>query len=309
MPLFRRSDGVLVRDEAPVRMMLPHLSWGRNASAVYHQTLIEIGAARDWLRAYNRAQPTQRATHFHLFLWAVGRALHARPRLNRFVSGGRLYQRHGVVLSFTAKQEMALDAPMVTLKVPFPDPEEPFARLAARVQEEIAAGRAGGRTVDRELALGARLPHWFVRPIMALYRVLDRFNVLPASMIDGDPSFSSLFVANLGSVGLDGTWHHLFELGNCSLFACLGTARGRVLPGANGLPVVRPTLEVRWTFDERIADGLYCASALRLVAEILERPELTLGAPADAARASHAGRPGSSSAPAMRVASSTANPP
>ena len=73
MPIFRRPDGELVRGEAPVRSIMPYLMRGRNESAVYHEARYDVGRARAWLRAYNRAH-AHRATLFHLVLYASARA-------------------------------------------------------------------------------------------------------------------------------------------------------------------------------------------------------------------------------------------
>src|SRR5687768_11342553 len=105
MPLFSRSDGTLIRDESPVRRMMPYLMPGRNEAVVYHETLCDLTRTLPWLAAFNAARPDARpATLFHLLLHAAARGIHARPGLNRFVSGGRLYQRRGVWLSFAAKR-------------------------------------------------------------------------------------------------------------------------------------------------------------------------------------------------------------
>lgn len=275
-PLIRRSDATLIRDEEPLRVMLPHLSWGRNASAVYHEAQIDVSSTRQWLRAFNGASPRP-ATRFHLFLAACARALHERPKLNRFVSGGRLYQRKEVVLAFAAKSSRRPDAPVVTAKIDFPDPREPLISIVERLECILAAAREGGRPIDGELALGAGLPHWLVRAAMTGYRVLDRFNLLPARLIDSDPSFASLFVTNLGSLGLDRTYHHLFELGTCSLVVSLGRARLRASVDARGQLVSVHAWETRWSLDERIADGAYCASAVRLVEQFVAHPASLFG--------------------------------
>ena len=86
MPLFRRSDGDLVRDEAPSRVILPYLMRGRNESIILHESVCDITRTRVWLRAFNGAGPEQTATLFHLFLWACGRTAHLRPKMNRFVA-------------------------------------------------------------------------------------------------------------------------------------------------------------------------------------------------------------------------------
>jgi pyruvate/2-oxoglutarate dehydrogenase complex dihydrolipoamide acyltransferase (E2) component len=40
----------------------------------------------------------------------------------------------------------------------------------------------------------------------------------------------------------------------------------------DGQLVARPMLTLRYTFDERVEDGLYCARALKLFAERVEDP-------------------------------------
>ncbi len=105
---------------------------------------------------------------------------------------------------------------------------------------------------------------------------------MPGSMIATDPMYASLFAANLGSVGIDDVTHHLYEYGNVSLFGAMGPAG----PGDDGQPVVREGVKIRWTFDERINDGFYCAAALRLVRELFEDPTKALGDPLEAAKVS-----------------------
>ena len=102
MPLFTRHDGDLVRGESPMRRIMPYLMPSRNGSIVLHDSVFRIADTRGWLKAYNRAH-AERATLFHLLAYAVAQTLHARPELNRFVSGGRLYQRRGVQVSFVVK--------------------------------------------------------------------------------------------------------------------------------------------------------------------------------------------------------------
>lgn len=92
MPLFRRHDGDVSRGEPPMRRIMPYLMPGRNESIVLNDSTFWIEKTRAWLQAYNRSHE-RHATVFHVLAYAVGQARHARPELNRFVSGGRLYQR------------------------------------------------------------------------------------------------------------------------------------------------------------------------------------------------------------------------
>ena len=280
MPLFRRPDGTRVRDVPPIRAIMAYLMRGRNESAVYHDTRYDIGRTREWLKAFNRTHP-DRATLFHLFAWACARALHERPELNRFVSGGRLYQRNEVAFSFAVKPEWHDHAALVTVKLVVP-PEEPFAPFVRRMSEAIDEARTKPRAVDREVALVMRLPGPMVRLGVGLVRLLDRWNLLPGFFMKNDPMFASLFVANLGSAGVSDAYHHLYEYGTVSIFGAL-SAPARVPVVEEGRLGSRETLGVRWTFDERIHDAFYAARSLRIVQRIVEDPGRHAGAAASPA--------------------------
>ncbi|HUL59922.1 MAG TPA: hypothetical protein VLU43_11630 [Anaeromyxobacteraceae bacterium] len=275
MPLFRRADGDPVA-ESPVRRIMPYLMRGRNESTVYQDTVFRIAAARSWLHAYNRSH-ADRATLFHLVAYASARALHERPVLNRFVSGGRIWQRRTVTVAFAAKVSMADDAPAATVKLEIPR-DEPFEAFVARIVRAVERARAGGRSVDREVAMVMRLPGPLIRALVALVRWLDAWNLLPAWFTRDDPMYSSLFLANLGSAGISDAYHHLYEYGTCSVFGAISAPRRMALVDGDAVSV-EEALQVRWTLDERIGDAFYGGRSLALVRRILEEPERHLGAP------------------------------
>ncbi|HSO34386.1 MAG TPA: hypothetical protein VLT33_17740 [Labilithrix sp.] len=244
----------------------------RTESIVLHRRLYDLTRTLPWLERYNETHE-QKATLFHLLVFACARALRERTGLNRFVSGGHFYQRRAVHLSFVAKKALADDAPFVTVKLHFPD-EQTFAECVAMIVEETTGVRGGKTTaVDTELRLAFAVPSFVLRMAVHVLRWLDAVNLLPASMIASDPMYTSLFLANLGSVGIDDTFHHLFEWGNCPLFGAMGQARKHVLVDESGAPAVREAMYVNWTFDERVNDGLYCMASLAIAQRIFEQPD------------------------------------
>ena len=277
MPLFGRHDGDLVRDEGPVRLLMPYLMRRRNESCVYQQTLYRVAAARSWLRAYNRAHRGHPATLFHLVAYGCAVALHQKPRLNRFVAGHRLWQRRGVSISFVAKTELTETAPDTTVKLEIPRAET-FPAFSRRLVELVDGARAGGRQVDKEVDLVMRLPGPVVRILVDLARWLDHWHLFPAFMTEHDPMYASLFLANLGSVGVSDAWHHLFEYGTCSIFGAVSAVRRHAFAERDGV-VSAEALDVRWTFDERIDDAFSASRALAIVQQIVEDPQHHLGAP------------------------------
>lgn len=276
MPLFRRHDGDLIRGEPPMRRVMPYLMPGRNESIILNDSTFRIEQTRAWLKAYNRSH-AEHATLFHVLAYAVGQALHARPELNRFVSGGRLYQRRGVQISFVVKKELRDDGQSTTVKLDILRGER-FADFASRLVSAIREAQESERAVDRETALIMRLPGPLVRALVACAKGLDRWNLFPRFMTDPDPMFASIFLANLGSVGISDAYHHLYEYGTVSIFGAVSAPA--YLPFVEGETVVaRPGLRVRWSFDERIHDAFYSARSLGLVRDIVEAPAQHLGTP------------------------------
>ena len=117
--------------------------------------------------------------------------------------------------------------------------------------------------------------NFFPRPVLQfgawVLRTADHYNLLPGWYIDGDPLFTSIFVANLGSLGMGPGYHHLFEYGTCPLFIMVGKVEQRVVV-VDGQAVIRPILPVRFTYEERIEDGLNARFGIDKFIEILQDP-------------------------------------
>jgi hypothetical protein len=266
----RRPDATRVRDLAPLRRFMPFVSPRRNESLVFFEHEVEVEAALAFAADRSRTRdPEHPITLFHLVLRAIALTLAERPRLNRFTAGGRLWQRDGIWITFSAKLRLEDGAPVITVKRRL-DPALGLDAMADAIHGGLGEGRSGRPTTsDREVGLLLRLPAPLVRAAIGLARLADRFGVLPRAMVDADPLFCSAFVANLGSVGLDAGYHHLWEYGNCPIFCVIG----RIRPGASGRRVVT----LKWTYDERVEDGLYCARSLERLRELVESPEKLSG--------------------------------
>ncbi len=274
MPLFRRSDGAPVPGLPAVRRIMPFLMPSKAESVVLHDVVYDLSRARPWLKAYNRAHP-DRATLFHLFAYACTRALQLRPDLNRFVAGGRIYERNEVSFAFVAKEEMSDRAAMVTIKIVVP-PGDPFPEFVRRMTAAVERGRAGSRGIDREVSLVMRLPGPLIRFAVWLAKALDAWNLLPDFFTRDDPMFSSVFLANLGSAGVSDVFHHLYEYGTTAIFGTLSAPK-RMPFVEHDTVVAREGVGVRFTFDERINDGFYAARSLAIARRIVEDPERWLG--------------------------------
>jgi len=273
-PVFERPDGDYVGDMHPVRRIMPFIMPSRNESAVLCREQVLAGPARAFLEELNARRPADRpATMFHMVLRALALVLHERPRVNRFVVGGRYYQRRGAWLSFTGKRGMSDDAPIYTVKREFPK-EETFEQMVDAVWDRQLFGRSGKESeTDKEISLLLKMPpvvlKWFVR----IGRRLNEWNLFPASMIATDPLFSSIFVANLGSVGIDACYHHNYDYGTIPVFVTMGRIKMTPVVDEHGNVVAAETFELKYTYDERTEDGFYVARGLEFVKSCLENPE------------------------------------
>jgi hypothetical protein len=261
-----------------VRRMIPYLMKSRNESVVYYEQNLDLAKTLPFIARWNQ-EHEQKLTLFHLVLAAMGKVLFARSGLNRFVSGGRIYQRKSVFVSFAAKKRFDDNAPLVTIKLPMKE-GEPLEETVRRIYASVGEGRGDvERPVDKEVRWLLYLPHFLLRFLLWLFVWLDKWNLAPGALMRTDPMYASLFCANLGSVGIDRAWHHLYEYGTCSLFAALGVVRKDLVVNAAGQPEVRDLVRIRYSFDERINDGFYCASSLSIVREYVEEPQKFLSQP------------------------------
>ena len=268
MPLFPRFDGTVVR-AGTLRRFMPFLMIGRNESAVYFAQRVDVGPSLAWLKEHEG----EGYTFFHVVLAAMVRTLVARPAMNRFVVGRTLYQRKSLSMGFAVKKTFADDAKLTTVKIEF-EPDDGIADVKRRIDEAIGEGRGEADTTsEKEMNVVAALPGPLIRLLMWAQRLLDGWNLLPSAMIKPDPLYSSVFLANLGSIGLEAPFHHLYEYGTTPLFAVIGKIHKEQWIDDDGSIDVRDTAIIRWTFDERICDGLYCATSLDLMKGFMAEPD------------------------------------
>ncbi len=264
-----RPDGDLIRDLSKMRAFMPFISPRRNDSLVYYKMDIEVDAAFELLERLNKDRdPKRRVTLFHVFLCSNARAFLLRSGCNRFVAGGRLWQRNHMAVTFSAKQEILLGSPTLTIKRAF-DEGEGLIEMVDSILDRLVRRRGGEKTQsDKEMNFALRWPVPVVRAAVWLLHKANMLGMLPKSMIDDDPLFCTIFIANLGSVGLEAGYHHLWEWGTCSMFGVMGRVHTR--------PDGSRFMEAKFTYDERVEDGLYAGTALEEIKAGVEKPEILL---------------------------------
>jgi hypothetical protein len=271
---FSRSDADLVPDVHPVRRIMPFVMSTRTESAVLCREQVMAAPAQAFLARLNAKRPPERpASLFHMVLRSLALCIHERPRVNRFVAGGRYYQRRGVWLSFSGKRGMSDDAPIYTAKRLFTK-EESFEDMVDSLWDTQLAGRSGKESdTDKEISLLLKMPPFVLQRVVRIGRWLNERNLFPKVMIDNDPLFATAFVANLGSVGIDACYHHNYDYGTIPVFLTVG--RLKKIPIVNEADEIVPAevFDLKYTYDERTEDGFYVSRGLAMITRRLEHPE------------------------------------
>lgn len=277
----RRYDGNLIQGLPSFRIINPFVMRGRTESSIYFSHRIRMKKTLEFIRAFNREHigKGMRLTLFHVIVCGLVRVLALRPQLNRFISGRRIYQRNRLQMSFVVKKQLTEESRETIAKITF-SPYETLESIIGKLNAEIQKARAeDGNKSDGEIDFVTKLPRPLLSMVVAAFKVLDYFGIAPKSMLELDPLYASVFLANLGSVGMDAPFHHLYEWGNASIFAAIGQIRKTPGVTENGAVEAEDILTINYTIDDRISEGIYCARAIEMFKGFLENPEVLLEKP------------------------------
>jgi hypothetical protein len=268
-----RPDGVLLKVH-PFRRMMTFIMRGRNESVVYFDDYIDVEQLRAYLVQARERFPVDIT---HCVVAGVALGLATAPKMNRFVVGHRLYQRDRRWITFSMKRKkMDREAKLAAVKLDMPDGQT-FRELAERIDGKVLIERSDKKTgFDWEMSLLNALPRPALRLAVGLWKVADYYNLLPAALIRSDAMYTSVFVANLGSLKMGAGYHHLYEWGTCSTFVMVGQIEEHPVV-RDGQVVVRERVHVRFSFDERIDDGLNARFGIDTLRAVLEDPFTYLG--------------------------------
>jgi len=205
------------------------------------------------------------------------RKLALRPNANRFVVGRRIYQRRTIDVSFVVKRELTEEAGETNLKISF-DPRSMIADVVERLTSARQATKRSSTSADEKMSNTiTSLPRILTRLIIWGVRALDYFGWLPTSFIKGDSLYTSAYLANLGSIGLDAVSHHMFEWGNV-FFIVVGKRNKEPVVNERGEIEAQEVVDMNISLDKLITDSVNYATTIRLLSDLIENPE-KLGVP------------------------------
>jgi len=271
-----RFDATWVRDCDPLHGFMPYLYPHRADNEAFIQESIDLTALNAFLEKKNEGlDKARRYTIFHCVACALVKTVTLRPKMNYFIQGSRLYKRDHLSVAFVVKKYFGDEAHEGLAFKKF-GPETTIDSFHEMIMEEIFQCRREDK-VDNStagMAFFMKLPRFILRPVVFLLRRLDYFGKVPYDLIKTDPNYASIFLTNLGSIGLKAGYHHLSNWGTNSLFVVVGRKHMEPVFNADGTYEMREMLPLGITLDERIADGYYYSKTVKLFKYIMEHPEL-----------------------------------
>ena len=115
-----------------------------------------------------------------------------------------------------------------------------------------------------------------MRIVVDLLKLLDRYGLLPMSIIDAQPFHTTFFITDLRSVKCESIYHHVYDFGTTGLFFSTGPEKLEPYQDKDGNIKYKRVMPVKFVSDERFCDGFYFATSLRMLQKILRNPKVLL---------------------------------
>lgn len=269
-----RRDARWIRNVDGLHAIMPHLMNKRTDAEVYIDQEFDVTELLTFLEERNVSETGERTKFFHCIIIAVARLVQLRPDLNIYISGRRMYMRHRTSMAFVVRRDFQ-DGSRESLIITEVDDDWTLRKVTDDITGSVKQVReSDSYGVDKTLDTFAKVPRTIMMGIMGLVRILDFYGKTPRSLTDGDPNFCTVLLSNLGSIGCPSVYHHLNNYGTNSIVATIGTIHNKEVLKDDGTREIRKMVDVGITMDERIADGMYFARSMKVLQQILSKPEL-----------------------------------
>lgn len=271
-----RYDGYRVRTLDLPFWIIPNIMRSRMDSQILFEEAIDITELERYVRA-KRSEDMPDLRLLHVVVAAMVRVFALRPQLNRFVAGKKIYAHNNFRLSCTVKRSLTDDGEETEI-LPVFQPTDTLADVVATFNKawldavnEETKGDNQSDVVNRAVA---HIPTWMKTIVVFVLRNLDKVGLMPKFIYHASPFHSSAYLTDVGSIGIDSVYHHLYEFGTTSCFLAMGKKMHQTYLKDDGTVGKRKIINFRFVLDERICDGHYYAASIKMFRRLIKHPEL-----------------------------------
>lgn len=267
----KRYDGRLLKTLNPFNKFMPYIMKVRTDSQVFFEDEICIDNLEEYIK--RKREEGIKLSYMQVIIAAMTRVAFERPALNRFVMNGRIYAKNKMVVSLALKKNLNDEAQETTVKFII-KPTDTVFDIASQVDNIIEENKkvTTSNKTDKIAEKIMNLPGFIIKSAVNFLMWLDKHNMLPGAIIEASPFHNSLFITNMGSLGIDSIYHHIYNFGTTSIFLAMGNKREKIIDVDTG--ETSKYISFKFVNDERICDGLYYARSFTSFRRYINNPEL-----------------------------------
>ena len=265
-----RADRKRLRNADPMYTVAAHIMDKR----IDAMNMVTIDIPYDPIHEYLNAKRKQNlpVSHMAVLIAAYLHTVAEYPELNRFIVNKKAYARNEYSVAMVVLKSGSGGHGTMS-KMYFENTDTVFQvndKINAYVNENRNAPQNNG--TEKMIKILLSVPG-ILGIGVPLFKVLDRYGLLPKSLIAMSPFHNSLAISNLISIRTNHIYHHCYNFGTTSLFITMGNLRE--VPRRKGSEIIfERCMPLGIVMDERICSGSYFASAFRKMQKYLNNPIL-----------------------------------
>lgn len=268
-----RKDGRIIKTLPAFFKVMPHIMKTRNDAQVYYTQDIEVKYMDEFIERVKEEKGIK-LSYMNIIYAAIVRLMGEKPALNRFIVNGRTYARNGIDISLAIKKDMTEAGEETTIKLRFDGSEniyEVFEKLDKSIKENKAS--TDDNITSNFANVLAHIPNWVMRLVVNVLIWMDNHGMLPKKIIQLSPFHTSAFLTNVGSLGIDSIYHHIYNFGTCGIFIAMGKRKKSWIYDEDTIQQEK-SISISIVGDERICDGYYYAGAMKQLLRYFMKPEV-----------------------------------
>lgn len=267
-----RSDGRKLKNIPPFFRIIPQVMRTRSDSQVYYDYDMPIKEMDEYIN--RKAAEGIKISYMNIVYAALVRLVALRPRLNRFVMNGRTFARNEIYISLAIKKSLSDDGQETTIKLPFNGTENIF-EIKEKLDSKINENKESVKVNETDALAKALslIPNFLLKMAVSIIMFLDKHGMLPKFIIKASPFHTSAFLTNVASLGIDAIYHHLYDFGTTGVFLAMGKKKKSYIYDDENFKEEK-CISLAFVCDERICDGYYFASSVKMFNRYLKKPEL-----------------------------------